>query len=306
VVTAVKTGLLLTLLFSVTALVRETLGRGTLTLVPGWAEWPLPVLKTYPLAITATGAGGFFLAAVGIVAYRTLRPRMSRLASVTELIVPETPAPAMAPAPMPSASPAAANPAPEPAGDWGESLVSVVADLGSGAGHEARRLLVIGSGNGELAYYLAMLCLDQAQGDRGFAFKVRGVDHFATRIETALRGVYREHQIEVIPPAVRDTWMSRGQGEERYLWKVADKPRLHVQFEVADFQQGQIFFPQPAHVIVLNQGIEYVTDDKKAALLAKVCDQLVEGGALVVTGPFKRELLPEGMKRTGTSVFRKG
>jgi hypothetical protein len=78
-----------------------------------------------------------------------------------------------------------------------------------------------------------------------------------------------------------------------------------VQFEVADFQAGTMFFPQPCHLIVLNQGIEYVSDDKKAKLLALVCDQLVTGGALVITAPFKRPLLPEGMKRTGSDVFRK-
>jgi hypothetical protein len=297
---ALKTGLVLTLLFSLTALVRETLGRGILTLVPGWASWPLPILKTYPLALAATGAGGFFLAAFGVVLYRTIRPRMAQIASVTEQIVPETPAPVPEPATLPPGGAA------EPSGDWGESLVSVVADMGSLPGHETRRLLVIGSGNGELAYYLAMLCLDQGQGDRGFDFQVRGVDHFATRIETASRGVYREHQIEIIPPGLRQTWMVRGQGEERYLWKVGDQPRAKVKFEVADFQQGQMFFSQPSHLIVLNQGIEYVTDDKKAALLDKVCAELAEGGALVVSGPFKREHLPEGMKRTGSTVFRKG
>ena len=100
--------------------------------------------------------------------------------------------------------------------------------------------------------------------------------------------------------------MTRGQGEERYLWKVGDEARARVQFEVADFQQGQMFFTQPAQLIVLNQGIEYVTDDKKAALLTKVCAELDGGGALVVPGPFKREHLPEGMKRTGSTVFRKG
>jgi chemotaxis methyl-accepting protein methylase len=154
-----------------------------------------------------------------------------------------------------------------------------------------------------MAWYLAMLCLDQAKTGGG-PFQVRGVDHFSTRIETALRGVYRDHQIEFIEPAVRDAWMVRD-GEDRHLWTVTEEPRLHVQLEVADFGQGQVFFPQPSHLIVLNQGIEYVIDEKKVHLLKTVCDQLAPGGALVITGPFKRDLMPEGMKRTGTTVFRK-
>lgn len=297
---ALKTGLLLTLLFTAAALVRETLGRGSLTLVPDALTAPIPGLKEWPIGILATGAGGFFLAALAVVGYRVLRPQLGGWTTLTDLWGPaQEPA---ADTPANPEVPAAGAPALEPIDQWGEDLAAVI---GTGTGGEKRRLLVIGSGNGELAYYLAMLCLDRAKTAGGEGFRVRGVDHFSTRIETAIRGVYREHQVDFIPAAVKAAWMTRGQGEDRFLWKVGNEPRLHVQFEVADFQHGQVFFPQPAHVIVLNQGIEYVTDDKKAALLKTVCTNLVAGGALVVTGPFKRELLPEGMKRTGTSVFRK-
>lgn len=295
---ALKLGLGLTVLLVGTALIREALGRGTLTLVPGQLGWDLPGLKTFPITLVATGAGGFFLAAAGVVGYRALAPRWG--------LETEPQPPAQASAPHPAPAPARpTEPFTESSDEWGETLAGVVADLASLPTGEQRRLLVIGAANGELAYYLVMLCLDQGRGDRPFPFRVRGVDHFSTRVETAVRGVYREHQIDFIEPALRDVWMVRGEEDDRRLWKVGPEPRAHVQFEVADFQHGQVFFSQPCHLIVLNQGIEYVVDDKKAQLLKSVCDQLLTGAALVVTGPFKRELLPEGMKRTGTSVFRK-
>jgi Na+-translocating ferredoxin:NAD+ oxidoreductase RnfE subunit len=310
---AAKTGLLLTFLLTVTALFREALGHGTLTLIPGPDA---PAAQDWPLSIFVTGAGGFFLAAAAVVVYRLIRPRLERIAFLGSFWGQTAPQPAdaeAAPA-APKAKPAKVEPAgkaaptakgaPAPKAEasalesidqWGEDLASAATALA--AGNEKSRLLVIGAGNGELAYYLAMVGLDR--------FKVRGVDHFSTRVETAVRGVYRDHQVEFIPQALRDSWLTKGTGDERHLYRVADEPRKHVQFEVADFQNGQVFFPQPAHLIVLNQGIEYVSDDKKRLLLQMVCDNLVAGGALVVTGPFKRELLPEGMKRTGTTVFRK-
>jgi len=298
-VPALKTGFWLTVLLVATAFVREALGRGSLTLVPGRLAWDIPGLKQFPLTIVATGAGGFFLAAAGVVAFRFWGKRDESVPeSETNQESPRSPLP---PPAAPASGPAALEPE---SGEWGETLAGVVADFASWPTNEKRRLLVIGSGNGELTWYLAMLCLDQARAN-SFPFRVRGVDHFSTRVETALRGVYKDHQIEFFDPSIRDAWMIRGEGEDRYLWRVAEEPRLHVQFEVADFQQGQLFFPQPTHLIVLNQGIEYVIDDKKVQLLKMVCDQLLPGGALVVTGPFKRELLPEGMKRTGTTVFRK-
>ena len=301
-----KTGLGLTGLLIGTALVREALGQGTLTLVPGSLGWDLPGLKQFPLTILSTGAGGFFLAAAGVVVFRLASPLWREETEAAP--APASPELPPAPAPTVAASPSETKStppaAPEPPGEWGETLTGAVAELASGGSNEARRILVIGSGNGELVYYLAMLCLDQAKGS-GFSFRVRGVDHFATRVETAIRGVYRDHQIELIEPALREAWMVRGEDEDRFLWKVSEEPRKHVQFEVADFQQGQVFFPQPSHLTVLNQGIEYVIDEKKAHLFKTVCDHLQPGGALVVTGAFKRELLPEGMKRTGTTVFRK-
>jgi electron transport complex protein RnfE len=307
-----KTGLGLTGLLVGTAFVREALGQGTLTLIPGTLGWDLPGLKQYPLTILSTGAGGFFLAAAGVVVYRLLTPRWKEEAQAVPVSAPppagtEPTARTTEPTTVPVAqSSAPAEPAPvaEPAGEWGETLAAVVGEFGASGSAEQRRLLVIGSGNGELVYYLAMLCLEQARGT-GFAFRVRGVDHFSTRVETAVRGVYRDHQIELIGQALRESWMERGEGEDRFFWKVGNEPRQHVQFEVADFQQGQVFFPQACHLIVLNQGIEYVNDEKKAHLLKTDCDQLQPGGALVVTGAFKRELLPEGMKRTGTTVFRR-
>jgi hypothetical protein len=310
---ALRIGGLFLLLMGGTAFVRELLGHATLTLLPGKVFWAVPGIEQSPLAILATGAGGLFLAAAGIVGYRAFRS--GEAAGPLEFWNPEavrsTEPPRPAPNPILTEPPVpqrtAARPAETPKLEsqdkWGETLASAVADLPSS--RDKRRLLVIGSGNGELVYYLAMLGLEQAKSGKDFTFRVRGVDHFATRIDAAQKGVYREHQIEMIPTPLRDAWMTRGLGEERSQWKVGSEPRLHVQFEVADFQSGTMFFPQPCHLIVLNQGIEYVSDDKKSKLLATVCDQLVKGGALVAATAFKRQLLPEGMKRTGTDVFRK-
>lgn len=300
---SVKTGVLLTLLFSLSGLFREAVGHGSVTLVPGTLAWTVAGTDPWPLAILVTGAGGFLLAATGVVVVRALRSRLERVPLWGDYwgsSVPSTPT-VSSPAPRVDVEPEAL----ESLDAWGEDLTSAAVSLASTG--EKSRMLVIGSGNGEVAYYLALLGLEGAKnaGDRVPSFAVRGVDHFATRVETAQRGVYRDHQVDFIPLALREAWMTQGSGDEKHLWKVGPEPRKYVQFEVADFQTGPVFFAQPAHLIVVNQGIEYVSDEKKSAFLRTVCANLVSGGALVVTGPLKRELLPEGMKRTGTTVFRK-
>jgi len=159
-----QTGLWLILLLVGTAFVREALGRGTLTLVPDTLVWDIPGLKAFPLTILATGAGGFFLAAAGVVGYRVLRPRWARQPSptpsrpVVERVVPRPPV---------MAEKAQEPEAIDLSEEWGETLPGVVADLPSSPGKEKRRLLVIGSGNGEVAWYLAMICLGPRSSGSG-------------------------------------------------------------------------------------------------------------------------------------------
>ena len=307
-----KMGGLFIVLLTGVALVRETLGLGSLTIVPHLAQWQLPLLSLVPLKIVSTGAGAFFLAALAVVVYRALRPALTRSGAFSHFWDTK---PAHDPLPVPREKPVSAPksetiletkrpdlPLAEPAGEWGETLEGVMASLGS---NEPKRLLIVGSGNGELAYYLAILGLEQAKTDRNVHFRVRAVDHFSTRVEVALVGEYREAQLDFIPAALRQQWFLPGQGEARHLWRVGSEPRRLVEFEKADFQKGQVFFDQPAHLIVLNQGIEYVNDEKKAHVLLLVCQNLVPGGALLISHPVKRELLPEGMRRTGTTVFRR-
>lgn len=313
---AVKSGLVLTSLLAIGGLVRDFFGNGAITLVPQQVSLAVPGLDQGPLHFVTTGAGAFFLAAAAVVVFRALRPRWPRLSQVMEdwSLGPQSSLPVSTteePRVVPSKTEAVEatkvekrDPVPErhePVGEWGEDLPTVVRSLAS---NDVQRILVIGTGNGEMPYYLAMLALDEASG-RGLKFRVRGVDHFSTRIETAVRGVFREHQIDFIPADLRERWMVRGVGEDKYLWRVAEGPRLHVQFEVADFHNGTVYFPQPAHVIVLNQGMDYIGDEKKGQILVSVCEHLAPGGALILPSNFRRQLVPEDLKRTGTTVFRK-
>jgi chemotaxis methyl-accepting protein methylase len=189
--------------------------------------------------------------------------------------------------------------------EWGEGLEEVMTKLASERNAAKKRVLVVGSGNGELVYYLAMLGLDGQRENKGFQFRIRGVDHFSTRVEAAVKGIYRDNLLEFIPEDMQERWLTRGKDDDRNLLRVANEPRLHIQFEVADLHSGQLTFPQPSNLTLIARGVELGTPEKTASFYRLVCGNLLSGGALVLLTPFAREAIPEGMKRTGTTVFRK-
>ncbi|MEI8094663.1 MAG: CheR family methyltransferase [Spirochaetales bacterium] len=293
---------LLLCLITAMGLVRDVLGFGTLTLIPGALTWKIPFLNEFPLTIFASTAGAFFLASVSIVVYRIVGPWVPSLMREPEDL-PERPV-AAEPAPVLVERRAATRPSGIDATEWGETLEEVVAKLPSDKMAGKKRLLVIGSGNGELAYYLSMLALESGKTTKGFQFRVRGVDHFSTRVEAAVKGIYRDNLLEFIPETLQDTWLTRGKDDPN-LMRVVNEPRLHIQFEVADLHAGQLTFPQSTHLTVINRGVEHASKEKAAGFHRLVCDHLLPGGALILLGSFARETLPEGMKRTGTTVFRK-
>ena len=301
-----RTAILLFTLITAMGLVREVFGLGTLSLIPDVVFWKVPFFHEFPLTILATTAGAFFLASASVVFYRLLGPLVPLLIQEPARIPLTAPVPdAALVAPVVPDVERRSRPRPEGSdAEWGDTLEDLASRLTDDKPHVRKRLLVIGSGNGELVYYLAMLCLEERKSAKGFQFRVSGIDHFSTRVETSVKGIYRDNLLEYIPDFLRETWMTRGK-DDRSLLRVANEPRLHIQFEVADLTTGTLILGQEAHLTVLNQDVSVLSAEKRQLFFRQIADNLVPGGALVILCPFPRESIPEGMKRTGRTVFVK-
>ena len=307
--------LLLSMLIGL-GILREFFGLGSLSLVPGTVTWNVPWLHEHPFTILNSAAGGYFLAAATIVLFRWMTPHVPALMRESEVVPLPRFNPEAIPRDKPKLEPIAvvqpnaekrelARPVEADKSAWGESLEEVVLKLPGEHIAEKKRILVIGSGNGELVYYLAILGLEAMKDNKSFQFRVRGVDNFSTRVEAAVRGIYRDNLLEFIPKDLQEVWLTRGKEGDRNLLRVTNEPRLHVQFEVADLQAGQLTFSQPSHLTLLMKGVAHASAEKTAQFYRLIADNLVPGGALIMLAPFERTAIPEGMRRTGTTVFRK-
>lgn len=189
--------------------------------------------------------------------------------------------------------------------EWGETLDEVLAALGRNKDFERKRILVLGCGTGEEAYFYAMKLLEARKANSRLTFKVRGIDAFPARIATALEGIYPEVQVDFIPLDLKKDWMLKSREEEKRLARMNNEIRTWLEFEVADYLSEEIYFTKPADLITLNQPVDYLSEEKCAQLLRQIRTHLTRDGALWLKHPLPREAFPDGLKRTGEKIWRR-
>lgn len=322
-------------------LIRELLGQGSLSLVTGKKLFDLPILDKGPLLIFLLPSGALFLAAIAAAIFQWAEPRWQERkrplrsetpppAPAPSVSVPDNPAPGLpneaptvaallkTPAPpIPQTNEESPLPVQEPEKSstseisgpaqvhhpWGESLESVIQSFGSAV--EPCRFLILGSGTGELVYYAAMLGMEVKRNHPHFEFRLRGTETFATRIQTAVEGIYRESLLDFIPVELKQNYLLRNRDDDRHLLRITDAPRAYIEFVQADLVQTQVFFDQPCDLVVLNQSIDFLSAERQNQLMASICEHLHTEGALILRAAASRDFIPEGFRRTGDQVFRK-
>ncbi len=188
---------------------------------------------------------------------------------------------------------------------WGESETELLESLRHHRPFDKKRILVIGCGTGEIVYEMAIRLLSLHR-DKGHAnFRIRGIDTFQTRIETAREGVYRESQFPNLTDEQKSRYLLRHKHEEARLVKVSQEPRLYVEFLNTDFLSPSIFFQKPADLIVVNFELDFLPLPKLVQLFVQLRSNLHHEGALLLRHEAPREAWSHGWKKTGNQVLRK-
>lgn len=188
---------------------------------------------------------------------------------------------------------------------WGESEYQLLENLSRQRPFDKKRILIIGSGTGEVAYEMAIQLLTLYR-DKGHPnFRIRGVDTFQTRIETAKEGIYRESQFPNLNDDQKSRYLLRYKHEEARLVKVAQEPRLYVEFLNSDFLSPSIFFQKPADLIVVNFELDFLPPAKLSQLFSQLKSNLHHDGAVILHHEAPREAWSSGWKKTGNQVLRR-
>ncbi len=188
---------------------------------------------------------------------------------------------------------------------WGESLDEVLSKLWGDKSFEKKRILVIGCGTGEEVYRIAMVLADAKGTHPRFSFRIRGVDAFSTRIESAKEGIYRETQLDGLSLDQKQRYLLQNKEEGKRLLRMGQDIRQYVEFLVSEYLGPGYFFQKPSEVILVNQEMEFLTEEERQRFLNLCGEGLAAQGALYLPEGWPRRLIPGNLKRSGDRVYRK-
>ena len=156
---------------------------------------------------------------------------------------------------------------------------------------------------GQEPYMLAMLLKDFFGLEHGqWDTKVLATDISTQVLEHAIKGVYDEAQIEVLPETWKRRYLRPLQNGEQY--EISEEIKSEVLFR--QFNLMDIFpFRRKMHIVFLRNVMIYFDKETKRQLIQKVYDTMVPGGYLFVgqTETIDREHVPFEMIQP--SIFRK-
>lgn len=185
-----------------------------------------------------------------------------------------------------------------------ETLNTIFSRWQKVSGPEKKRILVIGCGTGEEVYRLAMYCQEIRTHRADFTYRIRGVDNFSSRIETALEGIYKESQIENIPLEWKKKYVLKSVHSDNPQVRMVNDIRLNIEFEVAEYTDNDIYFNKPCDLILVNQNIDYFDDPKKQSLFRNIRSNLRPKGYLFLKFPPGLDVQTFGLNKVGEKIFQ--
>lgn len=138
-----------------------------------------------------------------------------------------------------------------------------------------------GCSSGEEPYTISME-LAEVMGAKKGNFKILATDISTKVIHTAMDAVYCEQCIAPIPDKIKRRYLLRGTGKHSGQYKVAPEITKHVNFGKLNFTCDDYKIPEKMHVIFCRNVLIYFDSHTRAAIIQKLCSQLVSGGFLFI------------------------
>jgi chemotaxis protein methyltransferase CheR len=128
----------------------------------------------------------------------------------------------------------------------------------------------------------------------------------STRVlEKASQGIYEAKRVQLPNPAWLQRYFQKGQGEWSGYYRV--KPPLRAQI---DFQRMNLLHPGLSmgnryHLIFCRNVMIYFDQKTAQTLVERLCQQLLDGGYLIIGHAESLARKPRGLQQIKSSIFRK-
>ncbi|MBU2549660.1 MAG: chemotaxis protein CheR [Proteobacteria bacterium] len=155
---------------------------------------------------------------------------------------------------------------------------------GRGAGVK-KRLMVWSTAcsTGEEPYTLAMVLSEFSEKYPGFGFDyfILATDVSRKVLDKAQRAVYEHERVEAIPFDLRRKFLMKSKDPTQRLYRVVPELRSRIRFRHMNLMED-FGLREPMDLIFCRNVIIYFERETQAGLLKRLCDQIVDGGYMIM------------------------
>jgi chemotaxis protein methyltransferase CheR len=162
-----------------------------------------------------------------------------------------------------------------------------------------------GCSSGEEPYTLAIVLSEFESSNPGIPFSILATDISTRVLEKARLGIYDEHLVDGIPPALKKKYFMRSKNRDRELVRVVPHLRSLIQFQRLNLMNDQFMIPGDLDVIFCRNVIIYFEREKQHQLLSRLCRHLKKDGYLFLGHSETMHGFDLPLIRIASTIYRK-
>ena len=161
---------------------------------------------------------------------------------------------------------------------------------------ENAKVCVVGCGEGQLAYRVAMEVSEyESRSGVEKKFQLFATDSVANNLKTAEAGIYTQQQLDLLNPEYKKRYVAAS--ETSGSFKIKDKIRKTIsflQYKLAIDTAVSAKLPKEVDLIICPEALVYFASSNKAEIILQLSGMLKSGG-IFLTGDNQSILTPEAM-----------
>jgi chemotaxis protein methyltransferase CheR len=161
------------------------------------------------------------------------------------------------------------------------------------------------SSYGHEAYTLGMVLSEYAETRPRFAWSILGTDISTRVLEHAVKGIYREEDVEVIPTRLKKKYLLRSKDPSRGMIKIVPELQQQIEFRRLNLVHSDYGINQMFEVIFCRNVIIYFDKPTQAKILAHLCQYLAPGGFLFLGHSETLNGIPLPLETVAPTIYRK-
>jgi chemotaxis protein methyltransferase CheR len=158
---------------------------------------------------------------------------------------------------------------------------------------------------GHEAYTLAMVLSEYVESQARFEWSILGTDISTRVLEHAVKGIYREEDVEVIPTKVKKKYLLKSKDPSKGIVKIVPELKKHIEFRRLNLVHKEYKIDQMFEVIFCRNVIIYFDKPTQAEIITHLYQYLVPGGFLFLGHSESLNGIPLQVESVAPTIYRK-